>query len=464
MGFQGREFVFESPAAAVAGLISHMTKGSPVPPATRPSETVSLQEARGRLLAEPIACDRDSPAFDYAAMDGYAVRAADVRAAAAHARRQHETSMRLAVVGESRIGCMPPALVPLPREAAPRAIALRTATGAPIPGGPHGADAIIKREDVAEHAEGAGHRAGGVGEVTVALDIADRIAPGDHVRRCGENARAGDAVLMPGEVLSASALGTLAAVGKVAPRVYQRMRVAVITTGDEVVAPDQTPGPFQIRNSNATAMAAILASQAWIELTRVSHVTDDGDLTAALRSLLDPPAAAEAVILTGGVSMGHRDPVRPAVEGLGAQIVFHGLPQRPGKPMLGALLEVRPEAVVPIFGLPGNPLSALVTCTRIVLPVLARCAGASRTPATLLPRLVELAGDDGRRIGLWWHRPALLRTRDNGATVAELVDSRGSGDVVSAARSDGFVELPPSRSASADTQPPTRVAFYPWPA
>ena len=464
MGFRGREFAFESPAAAVAELIARVTGDVNAARAARASEVVALGPARGRILAQPVPCDRDSPAFDHAAMDGYAVRAADVHAAAHRARGRGEAAISLDVVGESRIGCQPPALTSLAHDTAPHAVALRIATGSPTPTGTHGADAIIKREDVVEHGDEAGDSSIGVRAVTLTLDTADRVTAGDHVRHRGENSRAGNVALAPGGVLSAASLGALAAVGCVRPHVFTRVRVAIITTGDELVAAHETPAPFQIRNSNAAAVAAVLASYAWIEVVHSAHLPDDADLAAALRGVLASPTAAEAVILTGGVSMGHRDPVRAAVEGVGAEVMLHGLPQRPGKPMLAAMLARGPGAAVPIFGLPGNPVSAMVTCTRIVLPVLARCAGASRTPATLLPRLVELAGDDGKRIGLWWHRPALLRTRDDGGSRAELVDTRGSGDVISAARSDGFVELPPAKGTSTGAEPATLVPFYPWPA
>lgn len=464
MGFRGQAFAFDSPAAAIAGLNTRVSADAHATRAARRTEAVTLGAARGRILAESVACDRDSPAFDHAAMDGYAVRAADVRAAADRARRVGEAAIALAVVGESRIGAMPPPLTQLVHETAPYAAALRIATGAPIPCGENGVDAIIKREDVVEHAGEADVARNDVRTVTLTLDTADRVTTDDHIRRRGENARADDRALAPGEVLSAASLGALAAVGCVTPRVCARLRVALVTTGDELTAPHETPGPFQIRNSNAAAVAAILMSCAWIEVVHTMHLPDDADLAAALSGVLASPTAAEAVILTGGVSMGHRDPVPAAVEGVGAEVVFHGLPQRPGKPMLAAVHRAGDGLAVPIFGLPGNPVSAMVTSTRIVLPVLARCAGASRTPATLLPRLVELAGDDGKRIGLWWHRPARLRTPDNGGTRAELVNTRGSGDVISAARSDGFVELPPARGTSTGAEHATLVPFYLWPA
>ncbi|QYK49279.1 MAG: molybdopterin molybdotransferase MoeA [Phycisphaeraceae bacterium] len=464
MGFQGRDFAFESPAAAVAGLIARVAGVHVGSPPSRRTEVVCLHAARGRILARPTAFDRDSPAFDYSAMDGYAVHASDVLDAAANARMRGLPAVTLAVMGESRIGAAPPSLRRNASAVAPHAVAIRIATGAALPMGDCDADAIIKREDVIEHADESGLASGGVRAVTLALETAERVARGDHIRSRGENARAGEVILAPGEVLTAASLGALAAMGGVAPQVFAPLRIAFITTGDELVAPDQTPGPFQIRNSNAAAITAILSSQAWIDVVHVSHINDDADLAAVLRDVTAPAIAAEAVLLTGGVSMGHRDPVRSAVESIGAEIVFHGLPQRPGKPMLGAVLHPPDRRAVPIIGLPGNPVSAMVTCTRIVLPVLAACAGAPRTPAALLPRFVHLVGDDGKRVALWWHRPSSLRTLEHCNAVAQLEDTRGSGDIISAARSDGFVELPPATGPSNSAMAETLVPFYPWPA
>ncbi len=477
MGFRGQEFAFDSPAAAVAGLISHLTQrdedGTVVGMdggAGRTSETIPLAAACGRICAHSVACDRDSPAFDYASMDGYAVRAADVLAAAAYVVRVGGSAVTLTVVGESRIGAAPPPLTMVGLCAESSAPALRIATGAPVPSGEHGADAIIKREDVTEleAAEDNLHR--GVRKVTLTLEVAKRVIAGEYIRQRGENARMGDEVIPQGEILSAASLGALAAVGCATPRVFSRLRIAVITTGDELVTVTETPGPYQIRNSNAASVGAVLSPLGWVEVVQIAHLTDDANITAALREAMEPPIAAEAIIVTGGVSMGHRDPVRAAVEGVGAEIIFHGLPQRPGKPMLAAMCGTcgtrgrHNNTLVPIFGLPGNPVSAMVTCTRIVLPVLARLAGACRTPAALLPRLVPLANDDHKQIGLWWHRPVTLHTRDDGVTIAHIVDTRGSGDVISAARSDGFVELPPATQPLRSAGSEILVPFYPWPA
>ncbi len=431
MGFRGQEYAFDSPAAAVAGMIARLETRA----ARRAVEVCSLADSRGRILAEPITADRDSPPFDYSAMDGYAVRLAEVSDGG-------EGGAAIPVIGEARIGAEPPELAALPG-------VVRIVTGAAIP---LGADLVIKREDVIEHGRSsAGERT--VTAITIPGSTAARVRRGDNIRRRAENASAGQVILGPGTVLSAAALGMLAAVGCASPRVHARVRIAVITTGDELVPAERAPAKFQIRNSNGPAVHSLLAAHPWIDASPFIHTRDDGDrLAAALR---DAIAGADAVILTGGVSMGHRDPVRGAVEGVGADVVFHGLPQRPGKPMLGAVAGRSDGSRVPVFGLPGNPVSAMVTCTRIVIPVLAACAGPIRCPA---PPRVILYNPDGKSLDLWWHRLVRL----NGMGEAELVDARGSGDIIAAGCSDGFIEVKPTDGQRHDHSP-VPYPFYPWP-
>lgn len=461
MGFRGQEFAFGSPAAAIAGMVEALSRGG----ASRASETASkLQngDVLGRILAEPVLCDRDSPPFDYSAMDGYAVRVADLAAAIGTigeganggGATRNDSRLNLAVDGEARIGGAPPEL---PKFSGSSVAAIRIATGAAIP---MGADAVVRREDVVERAD-----RGAIDAISISLTVASEVRAGDNIRRRGENAKAGATVVEAGSVLTAAALGTLAAVGCVRPSVRPRVRTAVITTGDELVPPGSTPGPYQIRNSNAVAVSAVLGAHAWIDDddrrgVGPGHVGDEeGELERVLRSVLEH---AHAVVLTGGVSMGHRDPVRAAVEGVGAEIVFHGMPQRPGKPMLGAVLRRKGRAAVPIFGLPGNPVSAIVTCTRVVLPVLAALAGVGGLPMCCRPRWVPLANPDGKLLDMWWHR--LVRINEAGA--AELIDGRGSGDIIAAGRCEGFIELAPKgglAGGAGPVPPPGHVPFYPWP-
>lgn len=405
---RGDQFRFPGPADAVAALIARTTP--------LPAEPCPLALARGRILARDVLADRDSPPFEYSAMDGYAVRASNFNPVVPGV---------IPVDDEARIGRSPP---PMPSGRA----AVRIATGAPLPAG---ADAVFKREDLIEHPDGR----------TIELTPATPAPrPGDHVRRRGENARSGDTVAAAGSLISSAVLGTLAAVGQTLPLVHQAVRVAVISTGDEVVAADQTPGPHQIRDSNRPAIIEQMTAHRWAQVLSSVHVHDDGALLAG--HLARALAEAHAVILTGGVSMGHRDPVRACIEQSGAAIAFHGLPQRPGKPILAA---IGPDHQL-VFGLPGNPVSALLTCTRIVIPVLAARAGMRSSPP--VPS-IRIANPDARRADLWWHR--LVRLTDAGD--AELVELRGSGDIIAAGRADGFVEIPPGEDPAAGPFP-----FYAW--
>ena len=421
MSFKGQPYAFESPAAAVMAMVDALAVDA------RPSRTerVALREARGRFLAEPACLDRDSPPFDTAVMDGYAIRIADL------AGRSGDVSIN--VEGESMIGHPPPALTP--------GTALRIATGAAVPSG---ADAVLPRETLREVLEGGTPRA-------IAIDAAAiaSLRPGHHIRRRGENARGGAVALEAGTTLHAACIGTLASVGVAQPLVHARVRVAIITTGEEIVPPDAQPDAFELRDSNGPAVEAALASHAWIEVAWRRHARGEaGELDALLQTAARD---CDAVLLTGGISMGHRDPVRAAVERLGALVIFHGLPQRPGKPMLGAVASRGHGAPLAIFGLPGNPLSALVTFARIAMPVLARIGGGRAMP----PCTVHLASPDGQSLPMWWHR--LVRLDAHGK--ATLVPARSSGDVVAGGAGDGFIEVPPGTDAASRGP----FDFHAWP-
>jgi molybdopterin molybdotransferase len=419
-----QNFAFDSPGAAVAAFIENLRVARP----PRDTELIDLGMARGRILAAPVAADRDSPAFDHSAMDGYALRIADLQRSEIASQ-----PIQLPVAGESRIGLAPPEMPPVPA-------AVRISTGAGLP---RGADLVVRREDVLEHAADGP----AVAAISIPHDALAAFRAGDFIRRRGENGRCGEAVLAPGAILSPAALGALAAVGCITPRVYSHLRVALLTIGDELVPPASTPHAYQVRNSNAPALAALVSAFPWVRLISHSHIQDDDTaLTARIREAIHH---ADALILTGGVSMGHRDPVMAALQPLNAQLLFRGLPLRPGKPIVGALARQSDGTPLPIFGLPGNPNSALVTCMRIVIPVLAALAGASHWPA---PLRVALANPDGASSDLWLYR--LVRINDRGD--AERVTTASSGDIIAAGSSDGFIEVPPGHA-------PAMYPFHPWP-
>jgi molybdopterin molybdotransferase len=381
----------DSPSAAIEAFA-----GALIPVET---ETVSVALAAGRVLASPVVADRPSPAADVSAMDGYAVRVADL------------ALPRLPVRAEVAMGRPPPDHQP--------GTATRIATGGAVP---PGADAVIRREDTAEHGDA----------IEVAPDAAGRVRRGANVRARGENAREGETVVAGGRLVTTAMAGALAAFGAAMVPVRRRVRVGVVVTGDEACAPGAAPEPWQLRDSNGPALCALLRRHAWISIDSCAHEPDDpGALSRALGALIE---RCDAIITTGGVSKGERDFVPGVLRSLGCRALFHGVAQRPGNPMLGA---VGPRGQ-PVLALPGNPVSVLVTAARIGLAVLARPAGLELSP----PPAVRIVNADERTIPLWWHR--LVHGAGEGEV--ELVSTRGSGDVVSAARSDGFVEVPPGAS------------------
>ena len=383
---------FDSPDAAVAALLADL---KPVD-----FETIPSASAIGRVLAEMLRTDRDSPPCDTSAMDGYAVRIADLSTGA------------LPVAGEIAIGKPPPAL--------PTGAVLRIVTGAPVPAQ---ADAVIRREDVDESDYS-----------RFVLRLAPtNIKPGQNIRRQGENAPAGTPVVGCGRQITPAIAAALAAFGRSNAIVRRRVRVGILNTGDELLPPDAHAQPWQIRDSNGPGLEAFIRRFPWWELSARRWAADTPDaLRWAMDALLE---TSDCVITTGGVSAGDHDHVPGIVRDCGGRVVFHKLPVRPGRPVLGA---VRGGQV--IFGLPGNPVSALVGMRRMILPVLRKLAGMKTVhPA---PRTVRLAESDGKSLHLWWWRLVTLTE----AGEARLLASHSSGDVVAAAASDGFVEIPPNQS------------------
>ena len=304
------------------------------------SEAVALAAARGRVLARDVTSADDVPGFDNSAMDGFALRSAEVAGASPAA------PVELRLVGESRAGA-PYA------QTLGRGEAIAISTGAMVPAG---ADAVLRVED-AEQVDGR-------------LRVAAALPVGKEIRRAGEDIRAGERVLSAGTRLGAAELGVAASTGVAELACAREPRVAVVVTGDELVDPPAPLGPGQIRNTNAYALRA----QALAAGASVQAVTTVGDDYRATVSELERALEADVVVSTGGVSVGPHDHVRPALAELGVEQVFWGVALRPGKP---TFFGTRGDTLV--FGLPGNPVSAMVTFHLFPRPAIARMLGT--TPA-----------------------------------------------------------------------------------
>lgn len=360
-----------------------------------PAARVRLEHALGCRLAEVPRADIDLPPADVSVMDGYAVRTADVVAGGP-----------LPVVAEVRAEQPPTPLAP--------GAAVRVFTGARIP---PGADAVIPQEQATRHPDG-----------TVELALAE---PGAYVRRQGELCRAGAALADLADEVTPQLVALLAAAGAGQVRIVPRARVAVLSTGSELVLPDERPGPGQIRDSNGPMLAA-LARRTGFPVTLMSHAPDEpGALRAALERAL---SNADLVLTSGGVSVSDYDLVPQTLERIGARIIFHRVDIKPGKPIL-----VARRGPAWFVGLPGNPMSALVGWRLFGRPLAQTLSGVpdalDEKPETGM--LARPTTNDGTRTIL---APAQLQPGLARPTV-HLVEWKGSHDVVAVSRASILAQL-----------------------
>jgi molybdopterin molybdotransferase len=359
------------------------------------SERVDLVAALGRALAEPVVSRREIPPWRNSSMDGYAVRSEDTGA------------VELAVVGRIVAGA-------LPTRPLARGEAMRIFTGAPLP---DGADAVVPQEDV-ETADGR-------------VRLREQVARGAYVRPAGEDVRRGDLVLEPGRTLGAAEIGLLATLGYRQVRVGRRPRVAILSTGSELADLGTEPTPGQIPNTNTYSLMAqvIDAGAEPIVLGVAADRLDDIDarLRWGLRS-------ADVLLSSAGVSVGELDLVREALVALGADLHLWRVSMRPGKPITFGSTLGRP-----IFGLPGNPVSAMVTFEVFVRPALRRMGG-HRTlyRPRLRARALERIPNPGSRRG--YLRVTLTAAADGYG--ACLTGEQGSGILRSMVQADGLAVVP----------------------
>jgi molybdopterin molybdotransferase len=352
----------------------------------RKVERISFRDALGRVLAEDLAATSDIPPFHRSSMDGYAVRAADVAS----------PPVELNVVGESRAGGELPGNLK-----AGEAIAIMT--GAPVP---EGADAVQAVEQV-EIMDG-----GRKVRILKPASEKENIAPR------GSEARAGKVVLAAGHRVGPAEMAVMATFGYCDVKVYERPRVAIFATGDELVEVDRAPQPGQIRNSNAYCLASQLRLMG-LEADYLGIVRDDLE---ELRRKMLLGLERDVLIITGGVSMGEYDFVRQVFQDLGLEILFSKVAIKPGKPTVFAR---KSEKLV--FGLPGNPISALITFECFVRPALGRLCGMT---APELPRMRgELLADMRQSPGRTAFMPAWVLWQDDGWKV-EPLSWKSSADII----------------------------------
>ncbi len=373
------------------------------------TEFLPATESSCRVTAQNILAFRDSPSTDVSAMDGYAVRWSDIN------------GQTLPVIGTTTAGSTPLQLAP--------SSAIRVFTGGPIP---TQAECVVRREDCQESTS----------QVTI-LVPKELIALGLNIRRRGENARAGDIVIQRGELLSACRFaGAMTFHSDATIEVFQKVRIGIINTGDELMEFGQPMETWQIRDSNGPYLESSLANQPWMQ-TRRSKVSDHRDKTEhAIRDML---GQCDVLLLTGGVSMGDTDFVPDSVRSTGGQVVFHRIPIRPGRPILGAY---GPEGQL-ILGLPGNPQSVAITLRRYAMELIRHVAGFVRSEHV---PWIQLEANDTKTLDLTWFR--LVSYQADGRL--SLVTSQGSGDIASLIHSDGFVEIPPNSQAAGTRK------FYAW--
>ncbi len=383
-------------------------------------ERMELREALGRVLAERIFADRDYPPFDRSTRDGFAVRAADITA----------PGCTLEVISEIKAGDEFAETV-----GAHQCVEIMTGAGLPA-----GADAVV----MVEHTRPCSSatvpprqaRSRGVGDSGAVLRqdrrvlIERPVERGQNIVPRGTEARAEQAVLEPGTRLGYAEVALAAQVGRSRVDVFRRPRLAVISTGDEVVSIESKPGPFHIRNSNGVSVAA-QAAMAGAEPFSLGNVPDR---MVELRSAIERGLEADILVLSGGVSMGKYDLVEQVLHELGTEVFFDAVAIRPGRP---AVFGVSRGKLV--FGLPGNPVSTMVTFELFVLPAIDLLGGAKPRPLPLFR--AKLAAPVVQKAPLTHFLPARVSWAAGEALVEEL-PWQGSGDLVALAQANCFLVVP----------------------
>lgn len=389
-----------------------------------PSEQIALTHALGRVLAEDIVSDINLPPFANSSMDGYAVRAEDVSGASS------ESPVRLRVVMDIPAGSFP-------TETIGEGQAARIMTGAPLP---DGADAVVPVEQTDSN-----WRAGGDIALAEQVGILQAARPGDSVRPAGEDVHIGQTVLQAGTILRPQDIGILAALGHAQVAVVRQPRVAIVSTGDELVDVDEPLGPGKIRDSNSHTLAGLVASYGGIPLRQPIARDTLEAVRAMFRTVLEQQP--DLIISSAGVSVGTFDVVRAVLDELG-EVQFWRVNVRPGKPLAFGQIQG-----VPFFGLPGNPVSAMVTFDVFVRPALLKLLHRTDDAETITAVTGEDMRSDGRR--------SYIRVRlenENGQVIARTTGTQSSGALMSMVLADGLLIIPEDVTfVPAGTELPVRL-------
>jgi len=369
------------------------------------TETLPLLDCLGRVLAEPVAADRDQPPFDRSTRDGYAVRATEV-----------SDGRSLKVLGPVRAGeqWMGGSLV--------EGEAIEIMTGAPVPSG---ADSVV----MLEHVE--------AGEGSIRLQIGRSVQTGENIVAKGSEARAGDVLLTPGTKMEAAEIALTAACGRSVLKIFAKPKIAIVATGDELVELDEIPELWEIRNSNSYGIAALVTEAGGV----AERLAIAQDRRQEIRESIAQGRMSDLLVLSGGVSMGKYDLVEEVLAEFGAEFFFTGVRMQPGKPVVFGWLPKRDDhKECYFFGLPGNPVSTQVTFHCFVSPMVRALAGS----VVGGPRVVQawLSEDVAGKTGLTRILPARLNSNGLRAEV-RLVGWQGSGDLAANSRANCYAVLPP---------------------
>jgi molybdopterin molybdotransferase len=359
------------------------------------TERVSIREANGRVVADAPKSAIDVPPFDRAAMDGYAVIAEDTFGAGRYDPKILRCVEKV-YTGE------------VPSRALSRGECIEIATGAPLP---QGADAVVMVEETEK-------------ESADSVRIFTPVYPRQHVGRRGADIEAGQPVVAVGDVLNPSRIGALAGAGILEIDVFDRPRVAILSTGNEIVEPGQPLQPGQIYDINQFTLSAIIAAHGGLADVRPTAPDTIDDLTRAVANA----ASADVLVFSGGSSVGERDLILDALQAIG-EVLFHGIAVKPGKPTVFGRV-----GTTPVLGMPGYPTSCLSNAYMLLVPLLRRLA---RLPE-YKPQVVRLP--IGRRIVSTTGRHQFYTVRiENGSAVPAF---KASGDITSMSRADGYIEIP----------------------